>query len=444
MPFSNLTNRLQDTFRKLRARGKLTEKDVDAALREVRLALLEADVNYLVVKDFIAKVKERAVGHQVLESLSPGQQVIKIVHEELTSLMGGTQSKINLASKPPTVIMMVGLQGSGKTTTSGKLALHFKSRGHRPLLVAADIYRPAAIKQLMVVGEQVKVPVFSMGETNPVDIAKAAAAHARAHGNDIVIIDTAGRLHIDAELMQELAEIKNTVNPHEILLIVDSMTGQEAVNVASSFDQQLGVDGVILTKLDGDARGGAALSIKSVTGKPIKFAAMSEKMDGLEVFYPDRMASRILGMGDVLSLIEKAEAAFDEQKARELTEKMRRDEFTLEDFREQLAQIKKMGPLDQLLGMIPGMGRLNQMRDLAVDDSHLKRIEAIINSMTGEERRNPDIIGGSRKRRIAAGSGTSVQDVNRLLKQFNQTRQMMRQFSELEKRGRKGKFNLFR
>jgi signal recognition particle subunit SRP54 len=283
-----------------------------------------------------------------------------------------------------------------------------------------------------------------MGETNPVDIAKAAAAHARAHGNDIVIIDTAGRLHIDAELMQELAEIKNTVNPHEILLIVDSMTGQEAVNVASSFDQQLGVDGVILTKLDGDARGGAALSIKSVTGKPIKFAAMSEKMDGLEVFYPDRMASRILGMGDVLSLIEKAEAAFDEQKARELTEKMRRDEFTLEDFREQLAQIKKMGPLDQLLGMIPGMGRLNQMRDLAVDDSHLKRIEAIINSMTGEERRNPDIIGGSRKRRIAAGSGTSVQDVNRLLKQFNQTRQMMRQFSELEKRGRKGKFNLFR
>lgn len=444
MPFSNLTNRLQDTFRKLRARGKLTEKDVDAALREVRLALLEADVNYLVVKDFIAKVKERAVGHQVLESLSPGQQVIKIVHEELTSLMGGTQSKINLASKPPTVIMMVGLQGSGKTTTSGKLALHFKSRGHRPLLVAADIYRPAAIKQLMVVGEQVKVPVFSMGETNPVDIAKAAAAHARAHGNDIVIIDTAGRLHIDAELMQELAEIKNTVNPHEILLIVDSMTGQEAVNVASSFDQQLGVDGVILTKLDGDARGGAALSIKSVTGKPIKFAAMSEKMDGLEVFYPDRMASRILGMGDVLSLIEKAEAAFDEQKARELTEKMRRDEFTLEDFREQLAQIKKMGPLDQLLGMIPGMGRLNQMRDLAVDDSHLKRIEAIINSMTGEERRNPDVIGGSRKRRIAAGSGTSVQDVNRLLKQFNQTRQMMRQFSELEKRGRKGKFNLFR
>ncbi|HHX01826.1 MAG TPA: signal recognition particle protein [Firmicutes bacterium] len=446
MPFANLSSRLQETFRKLRARGKLTDKDVDTALREVRLALLEADVNYLVVKDFIAKVKERAVGHQVLASLSPGQQVIKIVNEELTSLMGGTQSKISLASKPPTIIMMVGLQGSGKTTTSGKLALHFKGKGHRPLLAAADIYRPAAVKQLIVVGEQVNVPVFSMGETNPVDIAKAAVAHAKTHGNDIVIIDTAGRLHIDTELMHELEEIKRSVNPHEILLIVDSMTGQEAVSVAVSFDQQLGIDGVILTKLDGDARGGAALSVKAVTGKPIKFAAMSEKMDGLEVFHPDRMASRILGMGDVLSLIEKAEATFDEQKAKELTEKMRRDAFTLEDFREQLAQIKKMGPLDQLLGMIPGMGKLGQMRDLAVDDSHLKRIEAIISSMTVEERRNPDIIGGSRKRRIAAGSGTRVQEVNRLLKQFNQTRQMMKQFSEMERRGRKGKggFNLFR
>lgn len=446
MPFANLSSRLQDTFRRLRTRGKLTEKDVDAALREVRLALLEADVNYLVVKDFIAKVKERAVGHQVLESLSPGQQVIKIVHEELTTLMGGTQSRINLAAKPPTIILMVGLQGAGKTTTCGKLALHFKSKGHRPLLVAADIYRPAAIKQLMVVGEQVHVPVFNMGETNPVDIAKGAVSHAKSHGNDIVIIDTAGRLHIDAELMQELAEIKRSVNPHEILLIIDSMAGQEAVNVAVSFDQQLGIDGVVLTKLDGDARGGAALSIKAVTGKPIKFATMSEKMDGMEVFHPDRMASRILGMGDVLSLIEKAEAAFDEQKARELTEKMRRDEFTLEDFREQLAQVKKMGPLDQLLGMIPGMGRLNQLKDMAVDESHLKKIEAIINSMTAEERRNPDIIGGSRKRRIAAGSGTRVQDVNRLLKQFNQARQMMKQISEMEKRGRKGKggFNLFR
>ena len=335
--------------------------------------------------------------------------------------MGGTQSKITFASKPPTIIMMVGLQGAGKTTTSGKLALSFKNKGHRPLLVAADIYRPAAIKQLIVVGEQIDVPVFSMGETNPVDIAKAAVAHADRHGNDIVIIDTAGRLHIDTELMGELEEIKNAVAPHEILLVVDSMTGQEAVNVASSFDEQLGIDGVILTKLDGDARGGAALSIKAVTGKPIKFATMSEKMDGLEVFHPDRMASRILGMGDVLSLIEKAEASFDEQKARELTEKMRQTHFTLEDFKDQLNQIKQMGPLDQLLGMLLGMGRMNQLKNLDVDESHLKRIEAIIDSMTVEERRNPDIIGGSRRRRIAQGSGTRVQDVNRLLKQFNQT-----------------------
>ncbi|NLM69721.1 MAG: signal recognition particle protein [Firmicutes bacterium] len=446
MPFSNLTGRLQETLRKLRTRGKLTEKDVEAALREVRLALLEADVNYKVVRDFIGKVKERAVGHEVLSSLSPAQQVIKIVNEELTELMGGTQSKITFASKPPTIIMMVGLQGAGKTTTSGKLALSFKNKGHRPLLVAADIYRPAAIKQLIVVGEQIDVPVFSMGETNPVDIAKAAVAHADRHGNDIVIIDTAGRLHIDTELMGELEEIKNAVAPHEILLVVDSMTGQEAVNVASSFDEQLGIDGVILTKLDGDARGGAALSIKAVTGKPIKFATMSEKMDGLEVFHPDRMASRILGMGDVLSLIEKAEASFDEQKARELTEKMRQDAFTLEDFKDQLNQIKQMGPLDQLLGMLPGMGRMNQLKNLDVDESHLKRIEAIIDSMTVEERRNPDIIGGSRRRRIAQGSGTRVQDVNRLLKQFNQTRQLMKQFAGMEKKMKKGRgmFNLFR
>jgi len=446
VPFSNLSGRLQETLRKLRTRGKLTEKDVEAALREVRLALLEADVNYKVVRDFTARVKERAVGHEVLSSLSPAQQVIKIVNEELTELMGGTQSKIALAPKPPTVIMMVGLQGAGKTTTSGKLALSFRTKGHRPLLVAADIYRPAAIKQLTVVGEQVDVPVFSIGETNPVDIAKGAVAHAEKYGNDIVIIDTAGRLHIDTELMGELAEIKDAVNPHEILLVVDSMTGQEAVNVASSFNDQLGIDGVILTKLDGDARGGAALSIKAVTGKPIKFAAMSEKMDGLEVFHPDRMASRILGMGDVLSLIEKAEASFDEQKARELTEKMRQDAFTLEDFKEQLSQIKQMGPLDQLLGMLPGMGKMNQLKDLDVDESHLKKIEAIIDSMTVEERRNPDLIGGSRRRRIAKGSGTRVQDVNRLLKQFNQTRQLMKQFAGMEKRMKKGrgKFNLFR
>jgi len=446
MPFSNLAARLQETLNKLKGRGKLTEKDVELALREVRLALLEADVNYKVVKDFVTKVKERAVGHEVLSSLSPAQQVIKIVYEELTTLMGGTQSKINLSPKPPTIIMMVGLQGAGKTTTSGKLAYSFKNKGHRPLLVAADIYRPAAIKQLMVVGEQINVPVFSLGEINPVEIAKAAISHANKHGNDIVIIDTAGRLHIDTELMDELKQIKHEVKPHEILLIVDAMTGQEAVNVAQSFDEQLGIDGVILTKLDGDARGGAALSIKAVTNKPIKFATVSEKMEGLEVFHPDRMASRILGMGDVLSLIEKAEASFDAQKAKELSEKMRQDSFTLEDFKEQLDQIKKMGPLDQLIGMIPGMGKVKQLQNMDVDEGHLKKIEAIINSMTVEERRNPDIIGGSRRRRIAAGSGTTVQDVNRLLKQFNQTRQLMKQFAGMEKRAKKSKgpFGLFR
>ena len=446
MPFSNLAARLQETLNKLKGRGKLTEKDVELALREVRLALLEADVNYKVVKDFVTKVKERAVGHEVLSSLSPAQQVIKIVYEELTTLMGGTQSKINLSPKPPTIIMMVGLQGAGKTTTSGKLAYSFKNKGHRPLLVAADIYRPAAIKQLMVVGEQINVPVFSLGEINPVEIAKAAISHANKHGNDIVIIDTAGRLHIDTELMDELKQIKHEVKPHEILLIVDAMTGQEAVNVAQSFDEQLGIDGVILTKLDGDARGGAALSIKAVTNKPIKFATVSEKMEGLEVFHPDRMASRIRGRGDGLSLSEKAEASFDAQKAKELSEKMRQDSFTLEDFKEQLDQIKKMGPLDQLIGMIPGMGKVKQLQNMDVDEGHLKKIEAIINSMTVEERRNPDIIGGSRRRRIAAGSGTTVQDVNRLLKQFNQTRQLMKQFAGMEKRAKKSKgpFGLFR
>lgn len=446
MPFGNLAERLQETMRKLRNRGKLTEQDVDAALREVRLALLEADVNFKVVKDFVAKVRIRAVGLDVLESLSPGQQVIKIVNEELTTLMGGKQSKITLASKPPTVIMMVGLQGAGKTSTSGKLAYHFQSRGHRPLLVAADIYRPAAIKQLEVVGEQIKVPVFSMGEVNPVDIAAAAVAHANRHGNDIVIVDTAGRLHIDEELMDELQQIKGNVNPHEIILVVDSMTGQEAVNVAGSFDEKLGIDGVILTKLDGDARGGAALSIRAVTGKPIKYGTMSEKIDGLEAFHPDRMASRILGMGDMMSLIEKAEAAYDEKQAKELTEKLRNDGFTLEDYKEQLEQVKKMGPLDQVLGMMPGMGKVKQLQNLEVDEKQLVRVEAIIDSMTVEERRNPEIIGGSRRKRIASGSGTRVQDVNRLLKQFSQTKQMMKQFSGMEKKAKKGKgmFSLFR
>ncbi len=448
MPFGNLTARLQETMKKLKGRGKLTEKDVDAALREVRLALLEADVNYRVVKDFIGRVKERAIGQEVLNSLSPAQQVIKIVNEELTNLMGGSQATIRMASKPPTVIMMVGLQGSGKTTSSAKLARLLKSQGHRPLLVAADIYRPAAIKQLTVVGEQIDVPVFSMGQENPVEIAKAAFVHANKHGSDVVLLDTAGRLHIDEDLMDELCQIKEAVPPHEVLLVVDSMTGQDAVNVAESFDKQLGIDGVILTKLDGDARGGAALSVRAVTGKPIKFGGISEKMDGLEPFHPDRMASRILGMGDVLSLIEKAEASMDEDKAKEMADRLRKAEFTLEDFLDQLEQVKKMGPLDQLLGMMPGMGNLKQLQCMEVDESHLTKIEAIISSMTKEERQRPDIIGGSRRKRIARGSGTRVQDVNRLLKQFDQTKQMMKQFAGAEKKG-KGKrpkqpFSMFR
>lgn len=448
MPFGNLTERLQATMKKLKGRGKLTEKDVDVALREVRLALLEADVNYRVVKDFIGRVKERAIGQEVLNSLSPAQQVIKIVNEELTNLMGGSQATISIASKPPTVIMMVGLQGAGKTTTAAKLARLLKSQGHRPLLVAADIYRPAAIKQLMVVGEQVDVPVFSMGEENPVEIAAAAVGHANKQGNDVILFDTAGRLHIDEALMDELCQIKNTVPPHEVLLVVDAMTGQDAVNVAESFDTQLGIDGVVLTKLDGDARGGAALSVRAVTGKPIKYAGISEKLDGLEPFHPDRMASRILGMGDVLSLIEKAEASMDEDKAKEMAERLKKAEFTLEDFMDQLEQVKKMGPLDQLLGMMPGMGNLKQLQGMEVDESHLQKIEAIISSMTREERQRPQIIGGSRRKRIARGSGTRVQDVNRLLKQFDQTKQMMKQFAGAEKKS-KGKrpkrpFSVFR
>jgi len=446
MAFDNLTARLQETMKKLRGKGRLSEKDVDEALREVRLALLEADVNYKVVRDFIRSVKERAVGEEVLSSLTPGQQVIKIVNEELTNLMGGTVSKLRLASKPPTVIMMVGLQGSGKTTTSAKLARMLKSQGHRPLLVAADIYRPAAIKQLMVLGEQIQVPVFSMGEQNPVDIAKAALSHAGSHGNDVIILDTAGRLHVDEALMDELVQIRESVSPHEILLVVDSMTGQDAVNVAEVFNARLDITGVVLTKLDGDARGGAALSVKAVTGKPIKFAGISEKMDGLEPFHPDRMASRILGMGDVLTLIEKAVSTVDEEKAKQLAQKLKEAEFTLEDFLDQLQQLKKMGPLDQILGMLPGMAGMKQLKDVDVDEKHLKRIEAIINSMTPEERRNPQIIGGSRRKRIARGSGTSVQDVNRLLKQFEQTRQLMKQFAAPEKSRRKGRglFSLFR
>ncbi|MGE5575981.1 MAG: signal recognition particle protein [Syntrophothermus sp.] len=443
MAFENLAARLQETFKRLRGKGKLTEKDVEEALREVRLALLEADVNFKVVKDFIGRVKARAVGQEILGSLSPGQQVVKVVYDELTELMGQTQSKLNFAVKPPTVIMMAGLQGAGKTTTAGKLALYLHKQGRRPLLVAADVYRPAAIKQLQVLGEQLAIPVFSMGQGNPVEISKAALEHARSHGNDVVILDTAGRLHIDEPLMEELQAIKDAVAPQEVLLVVDAMTGQDAVQVAETFNQRLGLDGVILTKLDGDARGGAALSVKAVTGKPIKFGAFGEKMDALEPFHPDRMASRILGMGDVLSLIEKAQETVDAEKARKMAEKLRSAEFTLEDFLEQLQQVKKMGPVDQLLGMLPGAAQLKGMGNVEMDPRQLTRIEAIIHSMTPRERQNPSIIDGSRRRRIALGSGTKVQDVNKLLKQFDQTRQMMKQLGALEKKAKKGGFLSF-
>lgn len=438
--FSNLAEKLQETFKKLRGKGKLNENDVNEALREVKLALLEADVNFKVVKDFISKVKERAVGQEVLQSLTPAQQVIKIVYDELTQLMGGTQSKLNMANKPPTIVMLVGLQGAGKTTTCGKLANLLRKQGKRPLLVAADIYRPAAIKQLQVLGQQLDLPVFTMGDKQkPVHIVQAAVEHAKGHGNDVVIIDTAGRLHINEEMMEELQEIKNSIHPHEILLVVDAMTGQDAVNVAEAFHSQLGIDGIILTKLDGDSRGGAALSVKAVTGCPIKFAGMGEKLEALEPFHPDRMASRILGMGDVLTLIEKAQESIDAEKAKEIEKKLRQQQYTLEDFLEQLQQMKSMGPLDELLGMIPGLGGNKQLKGLQIDEKELAHIEAIIKSMTPEERRNPNIINGSRKRRIAYGSGTSVQSVNRLLKQFNDAQKMIRQLGNLSHLAKKNK-----
>lgn len=441
--FSGLAEKLQSTFSKLKGKGKLSEDDVNDAMREVRLALLEADVNFKVVKDFIKKVKERAVGQEVLASLTPGQQVIKIVNEELTQLMGGTQSKINLSPKPPTIIMLVGLQGAGKTTTGGKLANSLKKQGKSPLLVAGDIYRPAAIKQLQILGEKLDIPVFSMGDKNsPVDITKGALEYAESHGRDLVIIDTAGRLHINEELMGELKEIKEVAQPHEILLVVDSMTGQDAVNVAESFNAQLGLDGVILTKLDGDTRGGAALSVRAVTGCPIKFVGMGEKLDALEPFHPERMASRILGMGDILSLIEKAQENYDLEKAKELEKKIKTQEFSLEDFLEQLQQMKNMGPLDDLLGMIPGVGNAKQLKNLKIDEKQLVHTEAIINSMTVAERKNPSIINGSRRKRIAKGSGTRIQDVNQLLKQFEQTKKMMKQLSGLEKGKKKSGFKL--
>jgi signal recognition particle subunit SRP54 len=442
MAFEGLAGKLQDTLKKLRGSGRLSEADIKNAMREVRMALLEADVNFKVAKDFVNKVTEKALGQDILDSLTPGQQVVKVVNDELTQLMGTTQSKLMFSSKPPTVYMMVGLQGAGKTTHTGKLGLMLKKQGKNPLFVACDIYRPAAIKQLQVVGQQVGVDVFSLGDqTNPVDIAKAGIEFAIKNGKDVVLIDTAGRLHIDEQLMDELDNIKKSIRPTEILLVVDSMTGQDAVNVAESFNEKLGVDGIILTKLDGDTRGGAALSVKAVTGKPIKFAGMGEKMDELEPFYPDRMASRILGMGDVLTLIEKAQSNMDEKKAMELEKKIRTQSFTFEDFLDQLQQMKKMGPLSSLLEMIPGMNS-SKMKGMQVDDKEMGRTEAIIHSMTKKERVDPNLINASRRKRIAAGSGTTVQDVNKLLKSFEQTKKMMKQFSGMEKDIKKGKNKL--
>lgn len=441
MAFENLSSKLQDVFRQLKSKGKLTEKDVKAAMREVKLALLEADVNFKIVKQFINTVNERAVGAEVMESLTPGQQVIKIVNEELINLMGSAQSKLTFANHPPTVYMMVGLQGAGKTTTCGKLAGQLRKQGKSPLLVACDVYRPAAIKQLQKVGKDYNIPVFEMGDkVNPVDIAKNAIAESAKNKNDVVIIDTAGRLHINEELMDELKNIKSAVRPQEILLVIDAMTGQDAVTVAESFNDQLGVDGIILTKLDGDARGGAALSVRSVTGKPIKYIGMGERMDDLEPFYPDRMASRILGMGDVLSLIEKAQSAIDEKEALSLQKKMLDNEFDLEDFLTQMQQIKKMGPLKDLIGMIPGMDKYN-IKDMDIDPKAMAHIEAIIQSMTPEERHNPAILNGPRKKRIADGSGRNIAEVNRLIKQFDEMKKMMKQMGNFQK-GKKGKMRV--
>lgn len=437
--FQSLVDKMTEAFKKIKGKGKLTEADVKAGMREIKLALLEADVNYKVVKDFIKTVTERAVGSEVLESLMPAQQIVKIVNEELCTLMGGTQAKLNISPKPPTIVMMAGLQGAGKTTHAAKLAGMYKKQGKRPLLVACDIYRPAAIKQLEVVGSQLDIPVFQMGDkVNPVEIAKAGIEHAKKHGHDMVFIDTAGRLHIDEVLMDELKNIKAEVEPTEILLVVDAMTGQDAVNVAESFNNLLDITGVILTKLDGDTRGGAALSVRHVTGKPIKFVGTGEKLDMIEPFYPDRMASRILGMGDVLSLIEKAQQSFDDKQAAELERKMREQTFTLTDFLEQFKQVRGMGSLDQLMGMIPGVNTA-ALKDVKVDEKQLDRIEAIILSMTPEEREKPDLINASRKRRIADGSGMKVEDVNRLLKQYDQMKQMMKKFSSLTGGKRFGK-----
>ena len=443
--FQSLSEKLENAFKKFKSKGKLTEADVKAGMREIKLALLEADVNFKVVKEFINKVSERAVGADVLESLLPAQQIVKIVNEELTALMGGAQSKLTISSKPPTVVMMVGLQGAGKTTHAGKLAGLYKKQGKHPLLVACDVYRPAAIKQLQIVGEKLDIPVFTLGDKeSPVKIAEEGVKFAIQKGYDMVFVDTAGRLHIDEELMAELQNIKQKVNPTEILLTIDAMIGQDAVNVAKTFNELLDVTGVILTKLDGDTRGGAALSVKHVTGKPIKFIGTGEKLDAIEPFHPERMASRILGMGDVLSLIEKAEQAYDEKKAADLERKIRESTFTLDDYLEQFSQIKSMGSLDQIMAMMPGM-KGNALKDAKIDEKALARQEAIIKSMTKREREKPDILNASRKKRIAAGSGTTVEEVNKLLKQFEQIRALMKQFSDpkkLAKLGKRGKMKI--
>ena len=443
MAFESLSEKLSSTFKRLRSKGRLTEADIKEAMRDVRMALLEADVSYKVVKDFIARVSERALGQDVLASLTPAQMVIKIVNEELTETMGKENAKINISPKPPTILMLVGLQGAGKTTNGAKLAAWLKKSGKRPLLVACDIYRPAAIQQLETVGGQVGVPVFQMGQIKPVEIARAAMDHAAKNGNDVLLLDTAGRLHIDEALMGELKELKSEINPTEIMLFIDAMTGQDAVNAAKAFDEALGVDSIFLTKLDGDARGGAALSVRAVTGKPIKFAGIGEKLDGIEPFHPDRMASRILGMGDILTLIEKAEQSFDEQKAREMSEKLMSNRFTLDDYFEQLQSLKSMGSLQDIAGMLPGIDA-KQLSGAAIDEKAIGRTEAILQSMTPAERKDPSLLNSSRKKRIARGSGTQVVDVNRLLKQYEQMQVMAKQMSgknmkKLMRKGGRGK-----
>lgn len=445
MAFEGLSQRLQAVMHKLRGKGKVTEEDVKEAMREVRLALLEADVNFKVAKDFVKSATDRAIGQEVLKGLNPAQQVIKVVNEELTRLMGGEQSKLAHATRPPTKIMMVGLQGAGKTTTSGKLARYLMKQNRRTLLVAGDVYRPAAIKQLQILGNDLNTPVFALGDqVSPVKIATEGVAKAKEEGFDYVIIDTAGRLHIDENMMDELKQIRDQIQPDEILLVVDAMTGQDAVNVAESFNREMGLTGVVLTKLDGDTRGGAALSVKSVTNCPIKFVGMGEKTDALEPFFPDRMASRILGMGDVLSFIEKAQQAVDEEQAKDIAEKLRKQTFTLDDFLAQLQQVRKMGPLEDMLAMLPGAGQVKGLKNMQVDEKHFGRIEAIIRSMTPQERKDPDVINSNRRKRIATGSGTTVQDVNRLLKQFDDMKKMMKKMSSMTKgmKKKKGGFGL--